>query len=116
MEPTHPDRAVNIGVVAFSEAQASAIEVELDRRRQERPDLDAFFQEGRLDGYFVKNLENVQGDERDVMIFSVGYGHDENGKFTMNFGPINRERRQAAAERRHYQGAPTRRSRQLGSL
>ncbi len=57
---------------------------------QERPDLDDFFQEGRLDGYFIKNLENVQGDERDVMIFSVGYGHDENRKFTMNFGPINR--------------------------
>lgn len=87
---SHPDRAVTVGVVAFSEAQASAIEAELDRRRQERPDLDDFFQEGRLDGYFVKNLENVQGDERDVMIFSVGYGHDENGKFTMNFGPINR--------------------------
>ena len=86
----HPDHAVTIGVVAFSEAQASAIEVELDRRRQERPDLDHFFQEGRLDGYFVKNLENVQGDERDVMIFSVGYGPDENKKFTMNFGPINR--------------------------
>ena len=86
----HPSHAVTIGVVAFSEAQASAIEVELDRRRQARPDLDAFFQEGRLDGYFIKNLENVQGDERDVMIFSVGYGHDENHKFTMNFGPINR--------------------------
>jgi hypothetical protein len=86
----HPEHAVNLGVVAFSEAQASAVEVELDRRRQERPDLDNFFQEGRLDGYFIKNLENVQGDERDVMIFSVGYGHDENGKFTMNFGPMNR--------------------------
>jgi hypothetical protein len=86
----HPDREVTLGVVAFSEAQASAIEAELDRQRQERPDLDAFFQEGRLDGYFIKNLENVQGDERDVMIFSVGYGRDENGKFTMNFGPVNR--------------------------
>jgi hypothetical protein len=87
----HPDQAVTLGVVAFSEAQASAIEVELDRRRLERFDLDSFFQEGRLDGYFIKNLENVQGDERDVMIFSVGYGHDENRKFTMNFGPINRD-------------------------
>jgi hypothetical protein len=86
----HPERAVNVGVVAFSEAQASAIEVELDRRREERFDLDPFFQEGRLDGYFIKNLENVQGDERDVMIFSIGYGPDENQKFTMNFGPINR--------------------------
>jgi hypothetical protein len=86
----HPERAVTVGVVAFSEAQASAIEVELDRRREERPDLDDFFREDRLDGYFIKNLENVQGDERDVMIFSVGYGRDENRKFTMNFGPLNR--------------------------
>lgn len=86
----HPDREVTVGVVAFSEAQASAIEIELDRRRQERPDLDHYFREDRLDGYFIKNLENVQGDERDVMIFSVGYGRDENRKLTMNFGPLNR--------------------------
>jgi hypothetical protein len=87
----HPKNAVTIGVVAFSEAQASAIEAELDRRRQQRPDLDGFFvEDDRLDGYFIKNLENVQGDERDVMIFSIGYGRDENGKFTMSFGPINR--------------------------
>ena len=45
----------------------------------------------RLAGFFVKNLENVQGDERDIIIFSIGYGPDETGKFTMNFGPINRE-------------------------
>ena len=86
----HPDHAVTVGVVAFSEAQASAIEVELDRRREERPDLDDFFRVDRLDGYFIKNLENVQGDERDIMIFSVGYGRDENNKFTMHFGPLNR--------------------------
>lgn len=39
--------------------------------------------------YFVKNLENVQGDESDVILFSVGYAPDERGKFTMNFGPLN---------------------------
>lgn len=87
----HPTRSVTVGVVAFSEAQAEAIEVALERRREELPELDAFFDEDRLDGFFVKNLENVQGDERDVMIFSVGYGRDENGKLTMNFGPLNRE-------------------------
>ncbi len=86
----HPESPVTVGVVAFSEAQASAIEAELDRRRLERPDLEDFFRQDRLDGYFVKNLENVQGDERDVMIFSVGYGRDEHGKLTMNFGPLNR--------------------------
>lgn len=40
---------------------------------------------------FIKNLENVQGDERDVILFSVGYGPDENGKVSMNFGPLNRD-------------------------
>ena len=87
----NPARAMTLGVVAFSEAQAEAIEVALDRRRQQLPELDAFFAEDRLDGFFVKNLENVQGDERDVMVFSVGYGRDEAGKLTMNFGPLNRE-------------------------
>ena len=42
-------------------------------------------------GLFVKNLENVQGDERDVMIFSVGYGKDAQGTLTLNFGPLNGE-------------------------
>lgn len=87
----NPSQALTLGVVAFSEAQAEAIEVALDRRRQRLPELDAFFADNRLDGFFVKNLENVQGDERDVMIFSVGYGRDEVGKLTMNFGPLNRE-------------------------
>jgi very-short-patch-repair endonuclease len=87
----HPAEAVSLGAVAFSEAQAQAIEATLDRRRKHLPELDAFFSEDRLDGFFVKNLENVQGDERDVMIFSVGYGKDEVGKLTMNFGPLNRE-------------------------
>ena len=40
---------------------------------------------------FIKNLENVQGDERDVILFSIGYGPDENGKLYMNFGPLNRD-------------------------
>ena len=82
---------MTLGVVAFSEAQAAAIEVAVDSARLERPDLDRFFNDDRLDGFFVKNLESVQGDERDVMIFSIGYGPDENGKVTMNFGPLNRD-------------------------
>jgi very-short-patch-repair endonuclease len=43
-----------------------------------------------LEGFFVKNLENVQGDERDVIFFSVGYGRDQQGQITMNFGPLNK--------------------------
>ena len=41
--------------------------------------------------FFIKNLENVQGDERDVIFISVGYGHDENGYLSMDFGPLNKE-------------------------
>ncbi|SRR5579875_176035 len=92
----NPASAVTLGVVAFSEPQAEAIELALDRRRQQLPELDAFFSDDRLDGFFVKSLENVQGDERDVIVFSVGYGRDEAGKLTMNFGPLNR----AGGERR----------------
>lgn len=83
----HP--SLTLGVVAFSEPQASAIEAAIERRRQEHPEFDAHFVDDRLRGFFVKNIENVQGDERDIIIFSVGYGRDEAGKFTMNFGPLN---------------------------
>ncbi|KWW99028.1 Uncharacterized protein LI90_660 [Carbonactinospora thermoautotrophica] len=85
---TRPD--LTLGVVTFSEQQAAAIEDAIERARQDRPDLDRFFTEDRLRGFFVKSLESVQGDERDVMIFSIGYGPDEHGKITMNFGPLNR--------------------------
>ncbi|MBI2705096.1 MAG: DUF3320 domain-containing protein [Actinobacteria bacterium] len=85
----HPDKT--LGVVAFSEAQATRIQWELEAARRERRDLDSYFHEGRLDGFFVKNLEMVQGDERDIILFSIGYGRDEGGRFTLNFGPINKE-------------------------
>ena len=78
------------GVVALSETQAAAIEMELERRRRQAPELDGYFAADRLDGFFIKALENVQGDERDIIIFSVGYGPDENGKILNTFGPIIR--------------------------
>jgi REase_MTES_1575/Protein of unknown function (DUF4011)/AAA domain/Protein of unknown function (DUF3320) len=82
--------ALSLGVVTFSDAQADAIESAVSRARQYRPDLDRFFTNDRLRGFFVKSAEAVQGDERDVLIFSIGYGPDETGKITMNFGPLNR--------------------------
>ena len=85
----HPH--LTLGVVAFSEAQASTIQYVIERHRRGRPELDAVFDDDRLTGFFVKNLENVQGDERDIMIFSIGYGPDEAGKITMNFGPLNKK-------------------------
>lgn len=86
----HPH--LSLGVVALSEPQMSAIEAELQRERKkpENSDVDSYFAEDRLRGFFVKNLENVQGDERDIIIMSIGYAKDNAGKLTMNFGPINR--------------------------
>jgi very-short-patch-repair endonuclease len=83
-----PDKS--LGVVAFSSAQAQAIRDTIEEARGQDPELDAFVSEDdALEGFFVKPLENVQGDERDALIFSVGYGPDEAGKISMNFGPLN---------------------------
>jgi len=84
----HPD--LTLGVVALSSAQQSTIEAAIERRSSSEPELRELVSDDRLDGFFVKNLENVQGDERDIIILSIGYGPDEVGKFTMNFGPMNR--------------------------
>ena len=84
-----PDKT--LGVIAFSYAQMDAIEDEIDARLREQPDLERFFKSDRLEGFFVKNLETVQGDERDVILLSVGYGRDAQGKIELNFGPLNRE-------------------------
>jgi hypothetical protein len=85
-----------LGVVTFSIAQMETVEEIIDRRLREQPEFEHFFQEDRLEGFFVKNLENVQGDERDVIIFSIGYGRDQKGQMTLNFGPLNK----AGGERR----------------
>lgn len=86
---TRPEKSV--GVVAMSAAQRDAISNALQVLRVERPDLDSKFTENRLDGIFVKSLEEVQGDERDVMIMSIGYGPDSTGTVYKNFGPINKK-------------------------
>lgn len=85
-----PDKS--LGVVAFSAAQEQAIRDTIEKRRKQSPTLDRFIDEDdAVEGFFVKNLESVQGDERDVMIFSVGYGPDDAGKLSMNFGPLNND-------------------------
>lgn len=85
------ERRDSIGVVAFSVAQQEAILDELERRKRLEPDLESLIDGDRLSGLFVKNLETVQGDERDIIVFSVGYGRDASGRFLMNFGPLNRQ-------------------------
>jgi hypothetical protein len=79
-----------LGVVTFSIAQMDAVEEAIENKLKEQPEFDSFFKEDRLEGFFVKNLENVQGDERDVIFFSVGYGFDQQGQMAMNFGPLNK--------------------------
>ena len=79
-----------LGVVTFSIAQMETVEDAIDRRLKEQPDFEPFFKEDRLEGFFIKNLENVQGDERDVIFFSVGYGYDQQKQMAMNFGPLNK--------------------------
>lgn len=83
-----PDKT--LGVITFNISQMNTIQDAIERRLRDHPEYEAFFVEDRLQGFFVKNLENVMGDERDVIIFSVGYGYDHNGRMTLNFGPLNK--------------------------
>jgi very-short-patch-repair endonuclease len=92
----------SIAVVTFSRAQQELIEDLLDEARAADPAVDAVFEQGATGGaavgepVIVKNLETVQGDERDVVLLSVGYGPDASGAFPMNFGPLS----QRGGERR----------------
>ena len=92
---THEDPLVrnqSIGVVTFNVEQQTLIENLLDAARSENPDIEwAFTSENGIEPVFVKNLETVQGDERDVIMFSITYGPDQSDHVTMNFGPLNRE-------------------------
>ena len=78
----------SIGIVSFSKVQQNLIEDLLTDELAKHADLErkAYDVEEPI---FIKNLENVQGDERDVILFSVGYGPDKTGKVSMNFGPLN---------------------------
>ena len=80
-----------LGVVAMSVAQRDTILDQMEVLRGQHPELDRFCREGRHEPFFVKNLENVQGDERDVILISIGYGRDENGYLAQSFGPISAE-------------------------
>ena len=86
--------ARSYGVVTFSQAQQALIENLLDEQRRKHPEIEIHFGDNppvEGESVFVKNLENVQGDERDVILFSICYGPDEAGKISMNFGPLNRD-------------------------
>lgn len=88
----------SIGIVAFSQEQQNVINTALDALAEQDPTFDDLLDEamartenGQFTGLFVKNLENVQGDERDIIIMSVCYAPDARGKMSMHFGPINKK-------------------------
>lgn len=89
--PGFRQSGLTIGVVTFNSEQQSLIEDLLDAERRKDPGLEPFFSEVDLEPVFVKNLESVQGDERDIMYFSITYGPDMSGAVSMNFGPLNRD-------------------------
>ncbi|WP_417773588.1 DUF3320 domain-containing protein [Stappia sp.] len=80
-----------LGAITFNSQQQSLIMDLLDAARRQEPQLEWFFAEERVEPTIVKNLENVQGDERDVILFSVTFWKDAAGKLTMDFGALNRD-------------------------
>ena len=91
----HKDKAIrdaSMGVVTFNQTQQQLIEDLLDIERKNDPSIEVAFSEDIVEPIFVKNLETVQGDERDVILFSVGYGPDSAGNPpAMRFGPVNQD-------------------------
>ena len=82
----HPDET--LGVIAMGIKHAQRVEGALDQALAARPELSAFFAEERKERFFVKNLERVQGDERDAIIVTIGYGKDRTGRLLYRFGPL----------------------------
>jgi Protein of unknown function (DUF4011)/AAA domain len=85
------EKRMSIGVITFNAPQQELILDLLDAKRAQSPHLEWFFSDEREEPVIVKNLENVQGDERDVMVFSITFGRDMAGKLSMDFGAVNRE-------------------------
>ena len=81
----------SLGVGTFSVAQKNAILEELEVKRKEHPEFEPLFSDNKDERFFVKNLETIQGDERDVILISIGYGYDQDHKMSLNFGPLNQD-------------------------
>ncbi|MDR0748516.1 MAG: DUF4011 domain-containing protein [Tannerellaceae bacterium] len=85
----YPKRS--LGIVTFSGAQQHAVEAAITKRRIQDRRFERFFDEEIEEPFFIKNLENVQGDERDSIIFSIGYAKDGTGReMAMNLGPLGK--------------------------
>jgi very-short-patch-repair endonuclease len=83
------EQRLTLGVITFNAQQQELILDLLDAARRDAPELEWFFEDEREEPLIVKNLENIQGDERDVMLFSITFGPDQAGKIAMNFGAVN---------------------------
>jgi very-short-patch-repair endonuclease len=78
----------SLGVITMGIRHAQRIQVALDAAARDRSDLEAFFALDQRERFFIKNLERVQGDERDAIILSIGYGKDRAGNLRHSFGPL----------------------------
>jgi very-short-patch-repair endonuclease len=79
-----------LGVITFNKQQQTLVQNLFDEARRIDPEIDWFFNDERIEPTVVKNLENVQGDERDVMLFSIAFGPNQSGKIPLSFGALNR--------------------------
>jgi len=86
----NPDFTKSVGVVTFNQEQQELISNLFEKARGEYPEIEPHFAEDNFESVFVKNIESVQGDERDIIYFSITFGRDAAGKISMNFGPMNK--------------------------
>ena len=77
-----------LGVIAMGIRHMNRVQAGLDRELEAHPELQAFFDPNQSERFFVKNLERVQGDERDAIIITIGYGKDRAGNLPLRFGPL----------------------------
>ena len=85
----YPDKSLGVGT--FNMKQQQLILDQVEKRLDQNPKMNAFFSRNRGEHFFVKNLETIQGDERDCIFLSIGYGKDKDGKLYKNFGPLNHD-------------------------
>ena len=81
----------SLGIGTFNIRQQQAILEELELQLKLNPQMEKFFTSNQDEHFFVKNLETIQGDERDVILVSIGYGFDANHRLSLNFGPLNHD-------------------------
>ena len=88
LEHIQQNPELSLGVATFSVSQRKAIQDELELLRRLNPQYEDFFNTHPGEPFFIKNLENIQGDERDVIMISVGYARNKQGYLAMRFGPL----------------------------